>query len=58
MFILPIISPTVKKPRTSAAVTPASAISLALALRTRFRMFCGERGLDEGLRVALRRCWK
>lgn len=39
-----MISPTVKKPITSAAVTPARAISLGLALRTR--------GQDVGGRAA------
>jgi predicted thioesterase len=41
MFIRPIISPTVKKPMTSAAVTPARAICLGLALRIEAR-------IDEG----------
>jgi hypothetical protein len=42
MFIRPIISPTVKKPMTSAAVTPARANCLGLALRTRARIAEGE----------------
>jgi hypothetical protein len=55
-----MISPTVKKPMTSAAVTPARAISLGLALRTRARKFWGEGRLlmAAGFLAALIRGWK
>jgi hypothetical protein len=56
-----MISPTVKKPITSAVVTPTKAHSLVLRFRARPIRFCGENFkflIVAGLRKALIRGWK
>jgi hypothetical protein len=56
-----MISPTVKKPITSAVVTPTKAHSLTLRVRARLMRLWGEKLrvlIDEGLRTAFIRGWK